>query len=124
MTAGDRLNLTPSCPRCQTGSMRYASNTLERDRPRNAAMKSECRAAVLERSRSWSSETHQPVDICRPRACGWSPAAIREPEEHPPGVASRRVSPPSLPGRLPGRITVRIRTGNARRGFDYSAVRQ
>ena len=99
MTAGDRLNRTSSCPRCQASSMRYASNTPERDRPRSAATKSECRAAAPERSRSWSSETYQPVDICRPRACGWSPGTIRDRDEQAPGHGQPAACRPPLPSR-------------------------
>ena len=113
MTAGDRLNRTSSCPRCQIGSMRYPSNTPERDRPRSAAMKSECRAAFPERSRSWSNEIHQPVDICRPRACEWSPATIRDRDEHPPGHGQPPRAAP-LPSRPLTRAHPRADTGRQR----------
>ena len=104
--------------------MRYASNTPERDRPRSAAMKSECDDTVTERLLSSSSETHQPVDIRRRGLADGSrrPAGIAM--SIPQGVASHRAPPPSLPGRLPGRIRVEMRADNARHDFDHAAIRQ
>ncbi len=98
MTAGDRLNRIPTCPRCQADLMRYVSNPPERDRTRSAAKKSECRAALPERSRSWSSETHQPVDICRRALADRAGRPSGIPRSIPRGVASHRAPPlPSRP---------------------------
>lgn len=124
MTAGDRLNRPPSCPRCQTGSMRYVRNTPERDRPRSAAMKSEY-GATISGTIAQLVERDPPACGYPPtRACGWSPATSRDRDEHPLGRGQPPRAAPPFPAAYPAHP--RADTGRQRpprlRSFGRSSV--